>query len=304
MQPWLLGVSLAAFCLLAVGGLLYYRTRHSVAPGELVRHLPDRNSAMLHFDIDGLRRSGLLELLAGRTVALEPDYEAFVRRTGFDYRTDLDSVLIGFGDRRVYFLLRGRFNWKLLSEYATIEGGQCRFGYCQMPASRPARFISFFALRPSVMAMAVADDGWAAHALKERRPTGLEAEVPPQPVWTILPAASLRGGDWMPAGTRAFASLLANAQRAVLALGADGRTLEALLSVDCGTPQQAERLAKQLTELTETLRRYIAREDQTPNPRDLSSVLTSGTFRSEGNRVLGRWPISRQFLANFTGDGS
>jgi hypothetical protein len=42
----------------------------------------------------------------------------------------------------------------------------------------------------------------------------------------------------------------------------------------------------------------IEREHQKPNPVDLSGVLTSGTFRSEGRRVAGTWPIERAFIEN------
>jgi hypothetical protein len=33
-----------------------------------------------------------------------------------------------------------------------------------------------------------------------------------------------------------------------------------------------------------------------PNPRDLSGVLASGTFRRDGLRVVGQWTIPRAFL--------
>jgi hypothetical protein len=42
----------------------------------------------------------------------------------------------------------------------------------------------------------------------------------------------------------------------------------------------------------------IARERQTPNPSDLSGVLTSGVFRQEGTRVHGSWPLGPAFLEN------
>jgi hypothetical protein len=44
------------------------------------------------------------------------------------------------------------------------------------------------------------------------------------------------------------------------------------------------------------LRDMIAREHQSPNPHDLSGVLTSGVFNHVGTRVLGTWPIERSFV--------
>jgi hypothetical protein len=42
----------------------------------------------------------------------------------------------------------------------------------------------------------------------------------------------------------------------------------------------------------------IEREHQRPNPADLSGVLTSGTFHSDGSRVVGSWPIEHEFIQN------
>jgi hypothetical protein len=51
------------------------------------------------------------------------------------------------------------------------------------------------------------------------------------------------------------------------------------------------------------LREMIAREHQTPNPRDLSGVLTSGTFNHLGTRVLGSWPLEKGFVEGLLGGG-
>jgi hypothetical protein len=49
------------------------------------------------------------------------------------------------------------------------------------------------------------------------------------------------------------------------------------------------------------LREMIAREHQTPNPGDLSGVLTSGTFNHLGTRVLGSWPLEKGFVEGLLG---
>ena len=81
----------------------------------------------------------------------------------------------------------------------------------------------------------------------------------------------------------------------------DDGNFEALLDVVCATPGDAAFLQLQLEEATELLKNLIAREKKKPNPSDLSGVLTSGAFRREDRRVLGRWPIDRRFLQSLTG---
>jgi hypothetical protein len=57
-------------------------------------------------------------------------------------------------------------------------------------------------------------------------------------------------------------------------------------------------VAGQLAQITSTLRTFIEREKQTPNPSDWSGVLTSGAFESEGSVVKGSWSIEPGFLQN------
>ena len=53
--------------------------------------LPADRATLVYIDTDALRKSGLLDLLAGSKAAEEADYRKFVEQTGFDYRTDLDA---------------------------------------------------------------------------------------------------------------------------------------------------------------------------------------------------------------------
>jgi hypothetical protein len=45
----------------------------------------------------------------------------------------------------------------------------------------------------------------------------------------------------------------------------------------------------------------IARENHSPNPADLSGVLTAGSFHQTDTRVIGYWPIERSFVENLLG---
>jgi hypothetical protein len=83
-----------------------------------------------------------------------------------------------------------------------------------------------------------------------------------------------------------------------LAFAPDGNRLAARLNVLCRNEVEAADVALQLQRVTDLLRDYISRENQKPNPADLSGVLTSGSFRPDGRRVYGYWPIDRSFLQN------
>ena len=84
----------------------------------------------------------------------------------------------------------------------------------------------------------------------------------------------------------------------------EGDRLAAKLDVLCRDDKDAAAMAAELTRATGLLRDLIAREHVTPNPADLSGVLTSGTFRGEGRRVVGHWPIERSFIENLLSGGA
>jgi hypothetical protein len=257
---------------------------------------------VLGVDFAALRRAGVLGSLGGG-VTEEADYKTFVARTGFDYKRDLDHALLAFAPRAKYFLLRGRFNWKALESYASAEGGGCRNSVCRMTGSAPERKISFFPLHDGVMAMAVSPDDNAVDALRNRGASAT-LTIPGDPIWLTLPQAAIRSGDVLPTGTRMFARSIEQAESVILSLGPEAARFAARLDVRCRNSQEASDIASQLNRTTSLLRDFIAREKQRPNPGDLSGVLTSGTFRSEGTRVHGYWPIERSFLDNLLSGGT
>src|SRR6266581_6429195 len=127
-----------ALCAIAV--VAYFKTR-DLPPESVLAHLPSENAAVLSIDFAALRQGGVFDLLAGPVVEEEPEYKTFVQKTGFDYRRDLDGALISFPPGGVFFLVRGRFDWKRLESYAQEQGGECSRGLCRMPGSVPARKI-------------------------------------------------------------------------------------------------------------------------------------------------------------------
>jgi hypothetical protein len=301
LHPFFLLLIVAAICVGVIVGVSWLRSRSGVNVEQLLAFLPEGDSVVLKIDVSALRRSGVLDLLAGAKVAEEPEYKSFVTKTGFDYRSDLDLILAGFQKESAYYLLRGRFDWKKLSAYATGQGGVCRNSFCRVVGSTPKRNISFFPLKPDVMALAVSDDAWAASNMLSRKKGASPFQPPGDPVWLHVPASRLRDSQNLPAGTRLFAKAMEGADRIMLSLTSQDGRFEARLDVACRTPQDASVLAFQLEGVTRLLRSLIDREKQTPNPGDLSGLLAAGSFHHQDRRVLGRWPVQREFLERLTG---
>jgi len=293
-----LGAALVAAALL-IAGVAWYRSR-AFSTARLLQRLPAENALVLSVDFEALRSAGILQMLDGSQTSQDPEYQAFVRKTGFSYQRDLDRALAAFAPTGKFLLLEGRFSWPRMRAYVAEQGGRCERDLCRMQGSQPERQISFFPLRPGLMALAVSPDGSAALRLATPAPGPLPM-VPASPVWLSIPIGVLRSGDNLPAGTRMFAHSLSDAESVTLAFAPEGRRLAAKLDVLCRDEIDAADAALELNRVTAVLRQMIARENQTPNPADLSGVLAGGSFRSGGKRVYGYWPIERIFLENLFG---
>ena len=281
-------------------GVYWLRVRGGTKPTELVSFLPTSDAVVVYIDVDAIRRSGVLNMVAGSKAAEELEYEQFVGQTLFDYRQDLDAVAASFKEGQVFLVARGRFHWKNLMDYAVHQGGTCHNGFCTVDSSRPHRRVSFYALKPDLMAMGVSQDDSAAYQVN-RNSGNLNLVAPNQPVWIVVPAVALKNTESLPAGTRAYASALRNAEEIVFSIGPQQDHLELSLKVTAKDDVSASALLVDLENTTNTLRKMMAREHLKPNPADLSGVLTGGTFRREDRRVLGAWPIPRAFVDSLAG---
>ena len=298
----LLVILIASLCGAAVWGVVRFRYRSLRTTADWLERLPTRDAVVFYIDFDALRKDGVLEMLAGTKVAEEPEYKVFVMKTEFDYTRDLDAVLACFTPRAKYLVVKGRFDWGSLASYAREEGGTCRDALCRMSGSTPERKISFFPLRPNLMGLAVSPDDAAAFDLESTAARRRTLELPNAPVWISIPPALLKSGNDLPAGTRMFAHSMEDADDVSIAVAPSGDHFEARLTVQCRSAQQAATLAAQLGAITAMLREMIAREHQAPNPRDLSGVLTAGTFNHLDTRVLGSWPLEKVFLQGLLGE--
>jgi hypothetical protein len=262
----------------------------------MAAYLPKREAALAFIDVSAIRNSGLLDKLVGSTVGEEVEYRTFVQRTGFNYKTDLDRVLMSSASGVHYFLLKGRFDWNKLRGYATQEGGKCDGDYCSVAGSTPGRMISFHRMKSDLMALASAATEGAARQIVYHGPEKLPFDVPGKPVWLYAPASLMRDQRDIPAGTRLFMKALEQAESLIMTIGAAGEAFEVAMDVTCKTEQEAAVMKAQLEQITLLLQKFLSRENQSANASDLSGVLTSGVFQRDSRHVLGRWTLQKAFL--------
>jgi hypothetical protein len=266
----------------------------------------------MFINIEQLRDSGLLDVLAGSKTAEEPDYRHFADEIGFDYRTDLDAVAAAFVHGGFYAAARGHFDWKRLTEYALAQQGKCSNGICSIPGSQLDRIISFYPLSTEVLALAVSDNAQGvAMIAPPRGKNGIT--VPPSAFWISAPGTDFKDLKNLPTGTQSFLTPLAQAREASFSIqpaGAPGssspsssnNTFEIRMDVACTSPDSAAALSKVLTSTTEVLRRLIQQEGTAPKRSDLAAVLMSGSFETHDSSVTGRWPMDRRVIESLVSD--
>jgi hypothetical protein len=266
----------------------------------LTAYFPAREATTFYIDVNAMRASGILEKLVGTTVGEEQEYRDFVQGTGFDYKRDLNQVIVNSAGGVHYFVLEGKFDWDRLKGYATKQGGKCDGDACHVKGSTPDRIVSFRKLRKNLMALASAKDESAANAIDKRTPEKQPYDIPSAPVWAHVPVGMVRSMPNYPAGTRLFAKALESADRAVFTLtpASDGFNLSA--DVECRTQEDAAILKAQLEGITSLLQKFLRLEKQTPNAGDLSGMLSSGSFERAGTHVKARWPVTKAFLDAIT----
>jgi hypothetical protein len=286
------------FCAGAIWFVAHRRAGAIDTAASLLSRLPGKDSVILSIDFAALRRAGLVDLLASSQTPEEPEYKQFVAKTDFDYKQDLDLALASFGPTGKYFLLRGRFHWGSLTSYAKSSSGGCNNTFCEMPGSTPERRISFFPLRPAIMALAVSRNPDAADSLQAPASDARPLEPSTDPIWISIPGSVLRQEQNLPTGTKIFAQSLAGADAVMLSLGPKDQDFQVHLTARCRTEQDAGSLHVELERATRLLVSMLERENNKPNPRDLSGTLVSGTFRRDGVRVYGQWPIAHELISD------
>jgi hypothetical protein len=296
LRGWHIIVGLIAVALAVLGIALYFTRSPKLDAAGMAAYFPAREAVVVYIDVARMRASGVLDKLVGSTVGEEQEYRTFVRNTGFDYKRDLDAMMLNSASGIHYFVLKGRFDWDKLRDYARSQGGKCEGAHCSLKGSTPDRVISYRRLGDDALAMASARDEEAAKAIDRRTPEKLPFEIPGSPVWAHVPSEAIRALPQYPSGTRLFAKAIESAERAVFTLGPEQDHFELAVNVSCRNQEDAATLKAQLEGITSLLQKLITREKQSPNSADLSGVLSSGAFERNGTNVRGRWPISRAFI--------
>ena len=297
-KPWLLAVGMVAICLGVLGGLYWYRARVEWTPANMTSYLPRVNATVAYLDLEKMRDAGLLELITGSKALEELDYRQFVDATGFEYRNDLDRIAIAFqGDNR-FVMARGKFDWKKINQYLVHSGGTCHNSTCNYQNSQVlGHSISYIPIRATVMGLYSGSTEWGVNDLTPRRLDSPLGKFSDAPFWVSVPASAWATTKDLPAGTKAFASVFAEAERVLFSVDADGsKNLKLYADVSCASPEAAAKLNARLVEATDLLRKMMARERQTPNAKDLSGLLAGGEFKTDGSDVRATWPLSRAFI--------
>jgi hypothetical protein len=283
----------------AAFGIYYYRHRFVRANEDLFALLPEGGQTKFFTDVKLLRRAGMLKLLDGAKIQHDPDYESFVRETGFNYTSDLDILAGAAQNQQLFLLLQGRFHWGQLRQYASNHGGTCAGDLCKVPNNKNGRWVGFLPIQSDVLALAIGIDPNLVNQLK---PFGrkFNMPLPPQPVWVSLSESLLKDPIDLPLPLRVFAISLQSAHPVVVSLDAaaegTGSAFKLQLDADCETEAAAKTIRSQWEIQTKMLKLELTREHHQPSPADLTGLLTAGSFQIVNRRFIGIWPVRMELL--------
>ncbi|MBM3786521.1 MAG: hypothetical protein FJW30_19355 [Acidobacteria bacterium] len=302
-HPWLLAALLLAGGVALYVGIRAVRSRSDIPVEQLISQLPAEDALLLHIDVSGIRNTGLIGAVDNSAIVEDPDYRRFVADSGFDWKTDLDSVSLSRRSGDWYLFARGRFDWSKLQSFATGRGGRCYNGVCDSEAVTPGRRVSFYPKTRNVLGMATSQRAFAVNDLHNIKP--VVAWRPPQsPAWMSFPGSYLNANEPSAPGTRLFAKALAGARRVTFHVDvrAGGMTLQ--LNAECASPESAQSLHSQLAGVTAEFAKYFERVGQKPSQADLSGLLLKGKFQLQGSNVSGQWPLGADFVRALLAGGA
>ena len=160
--------SLLAAVVVATAGAYYYLRRGphaagSSAPPELISLAPADATSLFYADLAALRSSSFLAQLMALAPApqADPEYQEFVRATGFDYTRNLDRVLLavrsGPPANFTVALAEGHFDRDRIARYALRTGKLERQNGVEVyviPAGTPAKAVALAFLDANRIALA------------------------------------------------------------------------------------------------------------------------------------------------------
>ncbi len=297
-------MALAAVLGALLFGVDYYRHRFVRSNADLARLLPPGDLTTFFADFDTLRRADMLRLLAEVKPADERQYREFVEQTQLDYLRDVEALAGASDGEQLFFLIRGRFDWNKLKQYALAHGGVCQRDYCTAPTSRAGRWANFLAIQSDVIALAVSANGTAADLLRPpaRR---LQEQTPADPVWVKPSLKLMKTPADVPPAVRIFAISLQSANSVVLSVGQGSSGGVAVqLNATFENEATAASARSQMELQTKMLKLQLTREQQQPNPQaaqqnslaDPTVLLTGGAFQVVHRQLIGIWPVRQELL--------
>ncbi len=281
---WILAALAVA---LALAGFLLWRSwpgRGSDARTMLME-MPAGDGLTVYVDARALRQSGILQRLAGEAGAEDEDYRAFVAATGFEYRRDLEAVMLRAEDGRRWIVADARIDLAKLRRYFLAHGGRCVSELCSMQGSAPERQISWVRLRSGRLGIAVNPDPLAAAAFGDLAPEP-QWRPPAAPLWMFVPAKMLNAGPGAPAWLELAVQGLRGAKWLLWSAGASGNRLQLRLEIACPDGEKAREIAGRWDGVLASLREAAAAHGDQDS---LPALLAGGAIRAEGDRVEGEW---------------
>ena len=296
-------IALAVAVILAVAGAFIgiqrFRYRLVRSDADLFRLLPAQDDPTLFYaSVAALRDAGYLRMLEGTKLKQEGDYTQFVQQSGFNYAKDLDAVAGAVKGERILVLLRGRFRWKMIEQYAKKHSGSCEAERCNIATSTPGRWANLQLIQPDVLALTLNNERQAASIRLAKQDS---VQVSDAPVWVRLSNKVLANPAELPMAFRMVAISLQSSDSVVLSLrpaDASGTAFSIQLDATCANAATAETARTQLQQTTNMLKVELAREHKQADPADLTGLLTAGTFQIVETRLVGSWPVRRELLAS------
>lgn len=286
-------VSFAALLLLvaaATWGVQAWRYRFVRNDADLLRLLPSRRGSTFFANVRTIRDAGFVSLLSGSRNALrDPEYDQFMRETGFDYSGDLDKLAVKTGTVPV-LVAQGRFDWARIRRYSGLRN-----------EAKKEKQITFEEIQPDVIRLKIGTVPIPTPTLARSSEVKTGTVPVSAPVWLRLDPEVLAHPEELPPVARVFAiSLGQQASNLVFSLAPAASTSGSAfaLSFQATFPNEATAgtVRNQLELQTKMLALGLARQHQSPDPASLTGLLTAGVFETAGKLVRGIWPVRNELL--------
>lgn len=264
---WVLAASAAAVAALGYAAR-QQRANSSNGLPELVDLAPADSTVVAYADLRALRNSPMIERLGAlaQPARVDQDYANFVRATGFDYRRDLDRVVLaerGHGaSRNTVVFAEGRFDRDRIADYA-LRSGKLRQesgrAVYVMPSTTPGKQISLTFLSKDRMALADGGDLGALLAARAAAPLDSAmrerlSRVAGAPLFAAVNAAAFAAKPAAGAAADSALRLFRSVQWVNLAARPDGEELYVSAEGECSNEAEARNVAGAL-QLVRTLLR-------------------------------------------------